>query len=181
MRSMPELENVSSDLELNGKQLKMTIDQATAARFGITPASIDNALYDAFGQRIASTYFTQTNQYRVILSADMSNLSADMSNLDNVRHTLDGIYLPSATTTTGQFHSLPLSRSPRPPHRSRLSISGSFPSHRFLSIWRPEPRSAMRSMRSRTRKTTSGSPTRSRPPIRARSARSSGRYRTNSI
>jgi multidrug efflux pump len=95
MCSMPEFENVSSDLELNGRQLKMTIDRATAARFGITPASIDNALYDAFGQRIASTYFTQNNQYRVILSADMSNL-------DNVRHTLDGIYLPSATATDGQ-------------------------------------------------------------------------------
>jgi multidrug efflux pump len=95
MRSMPEFENVSSDLELNGRQLKMTIDRATAARFGITPASIDNALYDAFGQRIASTYFTQNNQYRVILSADLSNL-------DNVRHTLDGIYLPSATATNGQ-------------------------------------------------------------------------------
>ena len=95
MRSMPEFENVSSDLELNGRQLKMTIDRATAARFGITPASIDNALYDAFGQRIASTYFTQTNQYRVILSADISNL-------DDVRHTLDGIYLPSATATNGQ-------------------------------------------------------------------------------
>jgi multidrug efflux pump len=95
MSSMPEFENVSSDLELNGKQLKMTIDRTTAARFGITPATIDNALYDAFGQRIASTYFTQTNQYRVILTADMSNL-------DNVRHTLDGIYLPSATATTGQ-------------------------------------------------------------------------------
>jgi multidrug efflux pump len=95
MSSMPEFENVSSDLELNGKQLKITIDRTTAARFGITPATIDNALYDAFGQRIASTYFTQTNQYRVILTADMSNL-------DNVRHTLDGIYLPSATAMTGQ-------------------------------------------------------------------------------
>ena len=95
MSSMPEFENVSSDLELNGKQLKMTIDRGTASRFGITPATIDNALYDAFGQRIASTYFTQTNQYRVILSADMSNLA-------DVRQTLDGIYLPSATAANGQ-------------------------------------------------------------------------------
>ena len=46
------------------------IDRATAARFGITPASIDNALYDAFGQRIISTIFTQSNQYRVILDID---------------------------------------------------------------------------------------------------------------
>jgi multidrug efflux pump len=95
MRSMPEFENVSSDLELNGRQLKMTIDRETAARFGITPATIDNALYDAFGQRIASTYFTQTNQYRVILNADTRKLA-------DVRRTLDGIYLPSATSTAGQ-------------------------------------------------------------------------------
>ena len=47
-----------------------TIDRATAARFGITPATVDNALYDAFGQRIISTIFTQSNQYRVILDID---------------------------------------------------------------------------------------------------------------
>jgi multidrug efflux pump len=41
------------------------IDRASAARFGITPATVDNALYDAFGQRIVSTIFTQSNQYRV--------------------------------------------------------------------------------------------------------------------
>ena len=46
------------------------IDRATAARFGITPATVDNALYDAFGQRIISTIFTQSNQYRVILEVD---------------------------------------------------------------------------------------------------------------
>ncbi len=48
----------------------MTIDRPTAARFGITPATIDNALYDAFGQRIVSTLYTQSNQYRVILQAE---------------------------------------------------------------------------------------------------------------
>ena len=50
--------------------MSVDIDRATAARFGITPASIDNALYDAFGQRIISTIFTQTTQYRVILDVD---------------------------------------------------------------------------------------------------------------
>jgi multidrug efflux pump len=50
--------------------LSSTIDRDTAARFGITPATVDNALYDAFGQRIVSTIFTQSNQYRVILEAD---------------------------------------------------------------------------------------------------------------
>ncbi len=95
MRASRQFENVTSDLELKGRQLKMAIDRQTAARFGITPATIDNALYDAFGQRIASTYFTQNNQYRVILNADMSSLA-------DVRSALNGIYLPSATATAGQ-------------------------------------------------------------------------------
>ena len=56
-----------------GRQLLLTIDRPTAARFGITPATIDNALYDAFGQRIASTFYTQSNQYRVILKADVAS------------------------------------------------------------------------------------------------------------
>jgi multidrug efflux pump len=64
------------------------------ARFGITPATVDNALYDAFGQRIVSTIFTQSNQYRVILQADPSL----MASLDS----LGTIYLPSATATGGQ-------------------------------------------------------------------------------
>ena len=53
-----------------GLTVNLVIDRATAARFGITPATVDNALYDAFGQRIISTIFTQSNQYRVILEAD---------------------------------------------------------------------------------------------------------------
>ena len=95
MQAMPEFEDVSSDLELQGRQLMMTIDRPTAARFGITPATVDNALYDAFGQRIASTFYTQSNQYRVILSADMSNLH-------NLHDALEAIYLPSSTASSGQ-------------------------------------------------------------------------------
>jgi multidrug efflux pump len=94
MEKMPQFEDVSSDLELQGRQLQMTIDRQTAARFGVTPATIDNALYDAFGQRIASTYYTQSNQYRVILNADTSDVRS-------LRDTLAGIYLPSSTATTG--------------------------------------------------------------------------------
>ena len=56
MRQMPEFEDVSSDLQLRAGSSMLTIDRGTAARFGITPSTIDNALYDAFGQRIASTY-----------------------------------------------------------------------------------------------------------------------------
>jgi multidrug efflux pump len=95
MRQNPVFENVSSDLQLKGRQLMLTIDRGTAARFGITASTVDNALYDAFGQRIASTYFTQNNQYRVIMNSDVSDISS-------VRQALSGIYLPSATSTTGQ-------------------------------------------------------------------------------
>ncbi len=95
MQEMPEFEDVTSDLALQGRQLLMTIDRPTAARFGITPATVDNALYDAFGQRIASTYYTQSNQYRVILSADMSDLHS-------LQDALAAIYLPSSTASSGQ-------------------------------------------------------------------------------
>ncbi|HTV68305.1 MAG TPA: efflux RND transporter permease subunit [Rhizobiaceae bacterium] len=95
MQQSPIFEDVSSDLAENGRQMLLTIDRPTAARFGITPASIDNALYDAFGQRIASTFYTESNQYRVIMR---SSLSA----LENPAQALTGIYLPSATATTGQ-------------------------------------------------------------------------------
>ena len=95
LRQMPQFEDVSSDLSLHGRQLQITIDRQTAARFGITPATVDNALYDAFGQRIASTYYTQSNQYRVILRADTHDLRS-------LKDALAGIYLPSATATTGQ-------------------------------------------------------------------------------
>ena len=63
-----ELRDVSSDQQDKGLDLAVTIDRATASRLGIAPLDIDNALYDAFGQRQISTIFTQLNQYRVILT-----------------------------------------------------------------------------------------------------------------
>src|SRR5271169_1078645 len=67
LRQIPELADVATDLQNGGLQVFVDIDRATASRFGITPASVDNALYNAFGQRLVSTIFTQTNQYRVVL------------------------------------------------------------------------------------------------------------------
>ncbi len=64
---MPQLADVASDLQDDGLQAYVEIDRATASRLGITPAAIDNALYNAFGQRLVSTIFTQSNQYRVVL------------------------------------------------------------------------------------------------------------------
>jgi multidrug efflux pump len=67
LRRSAVLADVASDLQDGGLQAYVDIDRATASRFGITPAIIDNALYNAFGQRLVSTIFTQTNQYRVVL------------------------------------------------------------------------------------------------------------------
>ncbi|HEY7957708.1 MAG TPA: multidrug efflux RND transporter permease subunit [Polyangia bacterium] len=67
LRTLPELRDVASDQESGGKSLELAIDRDTAGRLGVTPQAIDDTLYDAFGQRIVSTIFTQLNLYRVIL------------------------------------------------------------------------------------------------------------------
>ena len=67
LQQIPQLADVATDLQNGGLQAFVDIDRATASRFGITPAAVDNALYNAFGQRLVSTIFTQTNQYRVVL------------------------------------------------------------------------------------------------------------------
>ena len=120
LQQVPEIEDVASDQENQGLSAYLTIDRDTAGRFGITPATIDNALYDAFGQRIVSTIFTQSNQYRVILQAD----SSLMASLDS----LGTLYIPSATAVGGQ---VPLSALVKVSTRSApLSIDhlGQFPS-----------------------------------------------------
>ena len=94
LQQLPQLEDVSSNYAENGLSAYIKIDRPTAARFGITPATVDNALYDSFGQRIVSTIFTQSNQYRVILEAD-PELQKSLSSLGQ-------IYLPSSTATNGQ-------------------------------------------------------------------------------
>src|SRR5438046_2625425 len=64
---LPQLADVASDLQDQGLQAFLSIDRDTAGRLGVTPASIDTALYNAFGQRLISTIFTQSSQYRVVL------------------------------------------------------------------------------------------------------------------
>src|SRR5690348_1350391 len=70
LRQRSELQEVTSNQEDNGLALSVVIDRDSAARLGVSVGTVDNALYDAFGQRIVSTIFTQANQYRVILEAD---------------------------------------------------------------------------------------------------------------
>ncbi|MGA2018590.1 MAG: MdtB/MuxB family multidrug efflux RND transporter permease subunit [Opitutaceae bacterium] len=89
LSQLSELSSVASDLSDKGLGTYIVIDRDTAARFGITAATIDNALYDAFGQRIVSTIFTESNQYRVILEADPK--------LQRSPASLALIYVPSAS------------------------------------------------------------------------------------
>jgi len=70
MKELPQLRDVATDQQIHGAQTMLVIDRVTASRMGITPSAVDNALYDAFGQRQVSTLFTQLNQYHVILEAD---------------------------------------------------------------------------------------------------------------
>ena len=67
LQQLPQLLDVSSDLQNQGRQAYVQIDRAQASRLGVTVASVDSALYNAFGQRLISTIFTQSNQYRVVL------------------------------------------------------------------------------------------------------------------
>ncbi len=92
LAALPQITNVASDLAQQGRALDITIDRQTASRFGITPATVDNVLYDAFGQRIVSTIYTQSNQYRVILEAE--------PDLQRTLSALNTFYLPSSTSTT---------------------------------------------------------------------------------
>ncbi len=89
LQKSPALAHVSTTYLDNGLTAEVDIDHNTAARFGITDATIDNALYDAFGQRIITTIYSQSNDYRVIMTADPS--------LDNTVNSLNYIYLPSAS------------------------------------------------------------------------------------
>ncbi len=70
LRTLPQLLDVASDQQNGGLQVALNIDRDTASRLGILPQTIDDTLYDAFGQRQVSTMFTQLNQYHVVLEVD---------------------------------------------------------------------------------------------------------------
>ncbi len=69
LNKLPELEDVATDQQTGAHALQLVIDRVTASRLGIAPTTIDNTLYDAFGQRQISTLYTQLNQYHVVLEA----------------------------------------------------------------------------------------------------------------
>ncbi len=92
LRQIPELTDVASDLQENGLQAYVNINRDTASRLGVTTADITNALYNAFGQRLISTIYTQTNQYRVVLEVQPD----EMLDPSAIR----GIYVRTASGAT---------------------------------------------------------------------------------
>lgn len=95
------LKDVATDAQNQGLQAYIEIDRDAASRLGITTAAIDNALYDAFGQRLISTIFTQTNQYRVVLEV--------APEFRNGLKALDGIYVAALNASGSTAGQVPLS------------------------------------------------------------------------
>src|SRR3981189_3347621 len=90
LQKLPMLRDVASDQQTSSGMLSLTIDRDQAARFGIQPAAVDPALYDAFGQRQAAQFFTQANSYHVVLEIT-PDLQKDPASLNK-------LYLKSALT-----------------------------------------------------------------------------------
>ncbi len=116
LQSLPELRDVASDQQNQGLETRLNIDRETASRLGISPQTLDNTLYDAFGQRQVSTIFTQLNQYHVILEAqpDFQRNPQDLSHLyvqSNTGGTVplsafthqDALNVPLTVNHQGQF------------------------------------------------------------------------------
>ena len=105
LRRLPQLADVASDQQDQGLQAYVEIDRAAAGRLGVTPGAIDNALYSAFGQRLVSTIFTQTSQYRVVLEVKPEFRTGppalgDLYVTSNMNGTLQQVRLSALATVT---------------------------------------------------------------------------------
>jgi multidrug efflux pump len=108
LTALPQLRDVASDQQDRGLQETITIDRDTASRLGILPQTIDDTLYDAFGQRQVSTIFTQLNQYHVILEVD----PAFQQNPDALKqifvHSTNGTQVPLSAFTQFSSEAAPI-------------------------------------------------------------------------
>jgi multidrug efflux pump len=91
LKTLPQLTDVNTDQQSNGVESFITIDRDTASRFGISPRAVDNALYNAFGQRTASTIYEDINQYSVILGVASRYREGPLALAD--------VYVPAGNTT----------------------------------------------------------------------------------
>ncbi|NML46713.1 MMPL family transporter [Ramlibacter sp. G-1-2-2] len=84
LKKLPQLDDVTTDLDAGVQHASLVIDRERAAAFGITPQMLDDTLYDAFGQRIVGTIFTQSDQYKVVLEV-LPEQKSDEAGLDLLR------------------------------------------------------------------------------------------------
>lgn len=109
LQARPELADVSSDWQDKGLAAWINVDRDSASRLGISMADVDNALYNAFGQRLISTIYTQANQYRVVLEHDTTS-TPGLAALDTVRLTgSDGGMVPLSAIAKVEQRFTPLS------------------------------------------------------------------------
>jgi len=101
LKQLPQLADVATDRQNGGLAASLTIDRVTASRLGIAPSTIDNTLYDAFGQRQINTLYTQLNQYHVILEAlpDFQREPKMLQKIYIQANTSSGASGPGATTS----------------------------------------------------------------------------------
>jgi multidrug efflux pump len=99
LKALPQLSDVASDQQVAGLRASLVLDRDTASRLGLTTATIDNTLYDSFGQRQVSTMFTEVNQYHVILEVD-PKFQQTPADLNNVYITPSSSGITSASGTT---------------------------------------------------------------------------------
>ncbi|MGZ4970678.1 MAG: efflux RND transporter permease subunit, partial [Methylobacter sp.] len=108
LSTKPQFAGVVSDLQDQGLQAFVNIDRSTASRLGVSIAAIDNALYDAFAQRLVSTVFTQSNQYRVVLEVK-PEYRQDADDIKNIRIASDtGVQVPLSAMVTLTEQAAPL-------------------------------------------------------------------------
>jgi len=109
LSALPQLADVASDLQTQGITTELNFDRPTAARLGLSAQNIDDALYDAFGQRQISTLFTQLNQYHVIMEVD-PRFYASPANLNDlyIKSPAGGGQIPLAAFTRANTHAAPI-------------------------------------------------------------------------
>jgi len=118
LRTLPQLTDVATDQQTLGSQARLVIDRVTGSRLGITPLAIDNALYDAFGQRQIATLFTQLNQYHLVLET-LPDFQTDPAMLDEIYvKSSSGGAVPLSTFTHFESGTAPLA----------INRQGQFPS-----------------------------------------------------
>jgi multidrug efflux pump len=120
LKELPQVKDVASDLQNQGRQVFVEIDRTAAGRYGISVADIDAVLYDALGQRLISTIFTQSNQYRVVLEVQPEFRDGVAS--------LGKLHVPSSTGTQVRLDNV--ARFIEQPAALAISRYGQFPAAR---------------------------------------------------